>query len=863
MAAVGIDYGNLQCVIALCRRGGVDIVSNEVSNRSTPSLVGFTGEQRHVGESAATLAVQNYQNTVTDLKRCIGLRMGDPELEAERARVFYEIDAYSDKDTDVLAGEHAAKSFSGAKVLYGPDGGHPRVFSYEALVGMLFSKLAETAEKENRAPITDMVISVPGYFTDIQRRAVLGAAKIADVPLIRLMNEHAAVALTYGIFRTKELPSDKPIHVAFVDMGQTQTTVAIAAVLNTSVTIKCVVFDPSLGSRDYELTMFDHFADEFKVKPGIDVRSNPKARLRLLKELEKTKKVLSANAETVLNIECLVDEHDVRTHVKRDLFEQLSAPLNQRLDALLRSAVEASGMELSALHSIELVGGGTRVPSVIATIEKAFQRPPMRTLNSDECIARGCALQAAMLSPAFKVRDYAVHDVSPYAISILKKLPGTSDSTAEVIRLVDRFHTQPALKALSFSNVGPLEILAQYGDVKMADRNIANYLVECPKPELDPGSKIRLKIRLDANGCIELASAQELKEIEVEEAVKKENAATETPATSKDGDVKMEDATAESKPEANGASPAEDAGAKMEAEPAAADGTDAASAANEDSKRPVKKVKKTKAIDLVVKRGLVGLAMSDASLQNAMAEEAAMRATDKYIRERQDAMNSLESYVYDMRARFEDGGDLKQFLDDATRSKVSTLFDETENWLYSEEAETSQKNVFTSRLQALEALCAPVVFRKVEFDERPVVIRNCLEECSKWKQVSIPKEEKYAHLTDDEKNSVLRAVEEFEAWLRDLKAKQDHLKSSEVPVLVTKDIKEKRAALEVKVRPILHKPKPAPPKVEEPAPAPAPAPTKEGGDAEMKDGESAPVEDHDPMDAEKAENTMEVDESKA
>uniref|UniRef100_A0A7S0ZCK6 Heat shock protein 70 n=1 Tax=Timspurckia oligopyrenoides TaxID=708627 RepID=A0A7S0ZCK6_9RHOD len=819
MSAAGIDFGNKNCVVALARRGGVDVIANEVSNRATPNMVSFSGEQRNVGESALTYFSQNFKNTVTDLKRFLGLRIGDSSMEAERKRILYEIKPFVD--------EQAGQALAGAEVNYGPDGGSPRIFSYESLVAMMLTNLMETALNANSAPVSDVVISVPGYYTDIQRRALLDAAKIAEVNVLRLLNEHAAVALSYGLFRTKELPDKDPIYVAFVDMGQSQTTVSVAAVLNSSVTVKAALFEPAIGSRNYEDALVEYLSDECVKNFKIDPRTKPRPLLRMRTESEKVKKVLSANAETILNVECLMDDTDVRLPVTRETFETLPLvqEMNSAVEVLCKNAVTAAGLQLSALHSVELVGGGTRVPSVIAAIERAFERAPVRTLNAEECIARGCALEAAILSPAFRVRDYALHDVTPYAVDIKKLMKVQDVKAEEVVKLIGKFNPMPALKALTFNNQGPLSIIAQYDDVSMADRNVCDYFIDAVVPT-NP-SKLRLKIRLDANGCVQLESAKEMIEYEVEEPepseddMKVDPPVTEKPVTEKPAtETPAGDAMQTDAPPAETEAQAPE---KMEIE---------APPGPETKKRTMKKVKKTKNVDVPIRRGKIGLALSDAALRAAIEEEASMRAADKYIRERSNAMNSLESYVYDMRSRIDEyGGDLKDFGAEEDRANLGRALEDMENWLYSEEAETASKGIFLEKRASLEAIFAPLAMRKIESENRPLTIKRALDYCSELKAVAVPNLERFEHLEDSEKNTVLTSAEQLEQWIYEMDGKQKAAPLSEDPLFTCAQLNAKVEEVQKLCTPIVNKPKPKPEPVAEPAPEPM---VEEPKDSEMK-----------------------------
>ncbi len=228
MACAGIDFGNKRSVVAIARRGGIDICCNEVSNRSTPSMISFGSEERHLGEPAANFAAQLHKSTVGGIQRLLGVDATSPFAQAEAARLTCPVVAHPGSGGAAVQVRYEAGEDPGVE--------QPVVFSYQAIAAMYFSKLMETASNEYKAPVSDCVVSVPGYYTEAQRRAIIDAARIANINVLRVVNEHAAIALSYGIFRTKELPDTEPIKVAFVDMGEASASVTIAAFTKTDVT---------------------------------------------------------------------------------------------------------------------------------------------------------------------------------------------------------------------------------------------------------------------------------------------------------------------------------------------------------------------------------------------------------------------------------------------------------------------------------------------------------------------------------------------------------------------------------------------------------------------------------------------------
>ncbi|CAN1318789.1 Heat shock 70 kDa protein 16 [Linum perenne] len=280
---------------------------------------------------------------------------------------------------------------------------------------MLFSHLKDVAEKNLEMPVVDCVIGIPSYFTDLQRRAYMDAARIAGLKPLRLMHDCAATALSYGIYKT-DFSNTGPTYVAFIDIGHCDTQVSIVSFEVGHMRVMSHAFESNLGGRDFDEVLFGYFAAQFKEYYKIDVYSNLRASIRLRAACEKLKKVLSANSEAPLNIECLMEEIDVKSSIKRDEFERLSSGLLERVGIPCKKALHDAGVSVGKIHSVELVGSGSRIPAIAKLLTSLFGREPSRTINASECVARGCALQCAMLSPVFRVREY---DVSTFQIDLV------------------------------------------------------------------------------------------------------------------------------------------------------------------------------------------------------------------------------------------------------------------------------------------------------------------------------------------------------------------------------------------------------------------------------------------------------------
>ena len=391
MSVVGFDIGNENCVIGVAKQRGIDVLLNDESKRETPAVVSFGEKQRFMGSVGAASATMNPRSTISQVKRLIGRTYGEPDIENDLRLFPFE----------------CSKGQDGGVLIRLEYLGEIRTFSPVQILGMLFSHLKQIAEKDLELNVLDCVIGIPSYFTDLQRRAYLDAATIAGLRPLRLMHDCTATALGYGIYKS-DFSVAGPTYVVFVDIGHCDTQVCVASFESGQMKIISHAFDRNLGGRDFDEVLFSYFAAQFKEQYGIDVSANAKASIRLRASCEKLKKVLSANAEAPLNIECLMDEKDVKGFIKRDEFEKLSSKLLDKIRVPCHKALLDSGLTVEKIHSVELVGSGSRIPAITRILTSLFNREPSRTINASECVARGCALQCAMLSPIYRVREYEV-----------------------------------------------------------------------------------------------------------------------------------------------------------------------------------------------------------------------------------------------------------------------------------------------------------------------------------------------------------------------------------------------------------------------------------------------------------------------
>lgn len=400
--------------------------------------------------------------------------------------------------------------------------GEERTFSATQLVGMYLGKLRDIATKELKTGVTDIVITVPAWFTDIQRRAMLDAAQIAGLNVLRLINDTTAIALGYGITKSDLPEPENPRNVVFVDVGHSSLSVSVVAFAKGQLTVKSTAYDHHVGGRNIDYALLQHFAAEFKEKYKIDVLSSPKAMFRLAAGCDKVKKVLSANAEAPLNVESIMNDVDASGRISREDYEKLIAGVLDRITAPIERALADSGLTLEQIDTIELVGGCTRIPAVRAKIQSVFQGKPLSTtLNQDEAAARGATFACAMLSPVFRVRDFSMVDITPFSIKVQwERHPEDPEEDTELV-VFPHGNTVPSTKVLTFYRKETFDIEAQYKDSSELPGTINPWIAKFTAKNVPTDSKgdlvpVKLKARLNAHGIMSFEGAY-VEEIEEKE----------------------------------------------------------------------------------------------------------------------------------------------------------------------------------------------------------------------------------------------------------------------------------------------------------------------------------------------------------
>ncbi|XP_026824176.1 97 kDa heat shock protein isoform X2 [Ooceraea biroi] len=797
MSVIGIDFGNESCYVAVARAGGIETIANDYSLRSTPSWVAFSGKNRILGVAAKNQMVTNVKNTIYGFKRLLGRKYNDPQVQSEMRFLPYKISPQADGSI-------------GIHVQYLEE---EQVFTSEQITAMLFTKLKDISETALQTAVNDCVISVPSYFTQAERQALLDAARIAGLNVLRLFNETTATALCYGIYK-QDLPAPDaaPRNIVFVDCGNASLQVSVCAFHKGKLKMLASAADSHFGGRDIDVLLAEHFCNDFKTRYNIDVHSNPRAYLRLLSEVEKLKKQMSANSTTLpLNIECFMEEKDVHGEMKRSDMEAMCAHLFQRVEKALRQCLLDSKLKLEDIHAVEIAGGSSRIPALKRLVEEVFGRPISTTLNQDEAVSRGCALQCAMLSPAVRVREFSVTDIQPYPLKLTWDATQGEEGEMEVF---GHNHPVPFSKMLTFYRSNPFTLTASYTvpPPGYPQTYIGTFTIKNVKATAEGESaKVKVKVRVNLNGILTIASATLIEKREPTQQEKEEEEAQQQQQQQQQNSMDVDPQPVDKKDK-----PDQEAQAN---EPPAPEGDDKG-----DDKGKKKIAIRT--IELPIDANACGLSLRD--LDAAVEKEGKMIAEDRQEKERVDARNALEEYVYDLRAKLSEENQLATFITETDKEALCRTLDDTENWLY-EEGEDCQRQVYSERLTRLKSQGEPIKERRVEFEGRAPALEELAGALQLAKKALDQmktlngKDDKYSHLTEEEVKTVEKTVQEKWTWLEEKRMLLASTLRTQQPPVTIAHIRAEKQALDSTVLPILNKPKPKaePPKEEKPKDKPA------------------------------------------
>lgn len=478
---IGIDLGTTNSAVAYMVAGKPEVIANAEGNRTTPSVVAINKSgERLVGQVAQRQRVTNAKNTIYGVKRLIGRKFSDKEVQKDHDIMPYEI----------------VKKGDGVAVKMGD-----KDYSPEEVSAMILSKLKADAEAFLGEKVTEAVITVPAYFDDSQRQATKDAGKIAGLEVKRIINEPTAAALAYG------LESKKDEKIAVFDLGGGTFDVSILELGDGVFEVKSTNGDTHLGGEDFDNRIVNYFIEEFKKESGIDLKGDNAAMQRLKDEAEKAKKELSSTNEYEINLPFITADADGPKHFELKLtrakLEELVKELIDRLALPVEKALKDAGLKASDINEVVLVGGMTRMPAVVEKVKSIFGKDPLKGVNPDEVVAIGAAIQGGVL--AGDVKDVLLLDVTPLSLGI-ETMGGVST------KLIERNTTIPTSKSETFStaadNQPQVEIHVLQGEREMASDNksLGRFVLDGIAPAPRGVPQIEVTFNLDANGILNVTA---------------------------------------------------------------------------------------------------------------------------------------------------------------------------------------------------------------------------------------------------------------------------------------------------------------------------------------------------------------------
>merc|ERR1712170_263862 len=395
---IGIDLGTTYSCVGIFKNGRVEIIPNELGSRITPSVVAFTDEERLVGEAAKNQATINPTRTIYDVKRLIGRKYADKEVQHDKKFLPYSI---VEKDT---------KPYIRSEVQ-----GDTKSFAPEEISAMVLTKMKQVAENYLGETVKNAVVTVPAYFNDAQRQSTKDAGNISGLNIARIINEPTAAAIAFGLDKSKG-----ETNILVFDLGGGTFDVSILTIDSGIFEVVSTSGDTHLGGEDFDQRVMDYFMKLYKKKTGKDVRKNDRTVQKLRREVEKAKRALSSAHQAKVEIESFFEGEDFSETLTRAKFEELNMDLFRKTMVPVKKVIEDADMEKDEIDEIVLVGGSTRIPKIQQLVEEYFGgKEPSRGINPDEAVAYGAAVQGGILSgDNDQLNDVVLLDVCPLSMGI-------------------------------------------------------------------------------------------------------------------------------------------------------------------------------------------------------------------------------------------------------------------------------------------------------------------------------------------------------------------------------------------------------------------------------------------------------------